>query len=157
MRPAEPDPYAVLGLRPGTPEAEAKVAYRQQMMLCHPDRHPGLSRSAAQAVAAEARSKQLNAAMDSIRLLQAGGHSQPWQPASRQPTWEPPMSDQEAAKMYRTRQPWKVMSSHNNIRVRLSIMAVLVAFGLGSKLADRQNWARWGDRGGTTRAAPGGR
>lgn len=35
---AEPDPYAILGVAPGTPPAEVRKAWRKLVRECHPDR-----------------------------------------------------------------------------------------------------------------------
>lgn len=54
------DPYAVLGLRRGASEQEAKEAFRKLAKSCHPDLHPNDP-------AAEQRFKDINAAYDAIR------------------------------------------------------------------------------------------
>lgn len=54
------DPYAVLGLRHGATEQEAKEAFRKMAKTCHPDLHPNDP-------AAEQRFKEINAAYDAIR------------------------------------------------------------------------------------------
>ena len=66
------DPYAVLGVDPGTPPAELTAAYREQAKRWHPDRN-------GDAASAE-RMAEVNAAYD---LLRAGGFSAP--PRSAQP------------------------------------------------------------------------
>lgn len=54
------DPYAVLGLKSGASEQEAKEAFRKLAKTCHPDLHPN-------DVDAERRFKDINAAYDAIR------------------------------------------------------------------------------------------
>jgi hypothetical protein len=66
------DPYAVLGVAPGTPPAELTAAYREQAKRWHPDRN-------GDAASAE-RMAEVNAAYD---LLRAGGFSAP--PRSAKP------------------------------------------------------------------------
>jgi hypothetical protein len=66
------DPYAVLGVDPGTPPAELTAAYREQAKRWHPDRN-------GDAASAE-RMAEVNAAYD---LLRAGGFSAP--PRSAKP------------------------------------------------------------------------
>jgi hypothetical protein len=67
------DPYAVLGVDPGTPPAELTAAYREQAKRWHPDRN-------GDAASAE-RMAEVNAAYD---LLRAGGFSAP--PRDAQPS-----------------------------------------------------------------------
>jgi hypothetical protein len=71
------DPYAVLGVDPGTPAAEVTAAYREQAKRWHPDRN-------GDAASAE-RMAEVNAAYD---LLRAGGFSAP--PRSAQPSGRAP-------------------------------------------------------------------
>jgi curved DNA-binding protein CbpA len=52
------DPYAVLGVRPGTPEAEIAAAYREQAKRWHPDRA---------GADAEPRMAEINHAYDMLR------------------------------------------------------------------------------------------
>jgi hypothetical protein len=66
------DPYAVLGVDPGTPAAELTAAYREQAKRWHPDRNR--DEASAQKMA------EVNAAYD---LLRAGGFSAP--PRSAKP------------------------------------------------------------------------
>ena len=66
------DPYAILGVDPGTPPAQLTAAYREQAKRWHPDRN-------ADAASAE-RMAEVNAAYD---LLRAGGFSAP--PRSAKP------------------------------------------------------------------------
>ena len=61
------DPYAVLGLKSGASEQEAKEAFRKLAKTCHPDLHPNDAD-------AERRFKEINAAYDAIR------NPQPQQP-----------------------------------------------------------------------------
>jgi DnaJ domain len=53
------DPYAVLGVRPGSPEREIAAAYREQAKRWHPDR--------AQGEEAQRRMAEVNAAYDLVR------------------------------------------------------------------------------------------
>ena len=53
------DPYAVLGVRPGSPEREIANAYREQAKRWHPDRGAGDE--------AERRMAEINAAYDLVR------------------------------------------------------------------------------------------
>jgi hypothetical protein len=53
------DPYAVLGVRPGSPEKEIAAAYRDAAKRWHPDRGAGEQ--------AEARMAEINAAYDLVR------------------------------------------------------------------------------------------
>ncbi len=53
------DPYAVLGVRPGSPEREIASAYREQAKRWHPDRGAGEE--------AERRMAEINAAYDLVR------------------------------------------------------------------------------------------
>jgi hypothetical protein len=53
------DPYAVLGVRPGSPESEILAAYREQAKRWHPDRASGAE--------AERRMAEVNAAYDLVR------------------------------------------------------------------------------------------
>jgi preprotein translocase subunit Sec63 len=56
------DPYAVLGIRPGSPEQEILKAYREQAKRWHPDRGAGEE--------AEQRMAEINAAYDLVRAAQ---------------------------------------------------------------------------------------
>ena len=56
------DPYAVLGVRPGSPEREILAAYREQAKRWHPDRGAGDE--------AEQRMAEINAAYDLVRAAQ---------------------------------------------------------------------------------------
>ena len=56
------DPYAVLGVRPGSPEREILAAYREQAKRWHPDRGAGEE--------AEQRMAEINAAYDLVRAAQ---------------------------------------------------------------------------------------
>ena len=53
------DPYAVLGVRPGSAEKEIAAAYREQARRWHPDRGAGEE--------AEPRMAEINAAYDLVR------------------------------------------------------------------------------------------
>jgi hypothetical protein len=53
------DPYAVLGVRPGSAEKEITAAYREAAKRWHPDRSPGND--------AAARMAEINAAYDLVR------------------------------------------------------------------------------------------
>jgi hypothetical protein len=53
------DPYAVLGVRPGTPEKQIAAAYRDAAKRWHPDRSAGAE--------AEVRMAEINAAYDLVR------------------------------------------------------------------------------------------
>jgi hypothetical protein len=53
------DPYAVLGVRPGSPENMVAAAYREQAKRWHPDRSTGEE--------AERRMAEINAAYDLVR------------------------------------------------------------------------------------------
>ena len=53
------DPYAVLGVRPGSPEREIAAAYREQAKRWHPDR--------ARSEEAQRRMAEVNAAYDLVR------------------------------------------------------------------------------------------
>jgi hypothetical protein len=66
------DPYAILGVDPGTPPAQLTAAYREQAKRWHPDRNA--DEASAQKMA------EVNAAYD---LLRAGGFSAP--PRSAKP------------------------------------------------------------------------
>jgi DnaJ domain len=63
------DPYAILGVDPGTPPAQLTAAYREQAKRWHPDRNG--DEESAQKMA------EVNAAYD---LLRAGGFSAPPKP-----------------------------------------------------------------------------
>ena len=52
------DPYAVLGVRPGSPEQEIAAAYREAAKRWHPDRA---------GAEAEQRMAEINAAYDLVR------------------------------------------------------------------------------------------
>ena len=77
------DPYAVLGVRPGSPEREILAAYREQAKRWHPDRGAGEE--------AEQRMAEINAAYDLVRAAQqheavgAAAH-----PAALRPRRAPP-------------------------------------------------------------------
>jgi DnaJ-domain-containing proteins 1 len=69
---ADPDPWAVLELEPGTPLDEVRKAWRAKVREAHPDRAiaRGLPKEAVQL--AEARVIALNKAWEEIRASQAG-------------------------------------------------------------------------------------
>ena len=160
MGPASENPYDVLGVARGASEAEVKAAFRKQMLVHHPDLYhregtPDLPSPAA--AESEAVAKGLNRAMDAIL---AGEDHAPGGSASQQGAWRHPstgrsygdahhqeMTREEAERMYRTRQPWRAMSTRSNLRLRLSIGLLLLTMGAGSKLAEYNNWASWAGRG----------
>jgi hypothetical protein len=55
------DPYAVLGVRPGSPEHEIAAAYREQAKRWHPDR-----------AGTDERMAEINAAYDLLRAAEEG-------------------------------------------------------------------------------------
>jgi hypothetical protein len=55
------DPYAVLGVRPGSPEREIAAAYREQAKRWHPDR-----------AGSDERMAEINAAYDLLRAAEEG-------------------------------------------------------------------------------------
>jgi hypothetical protein len=61
------DPYAVLGVRPGSPEREIAAAYREQAKRWHPDR-----------AGTDERMAEINAAFD---LIRAASHHEEIAPA----------------------------------------------------------------------------
>jgi hypothetical protein len=65
------DPYAVLGVRPGTPQKDIAAAYREAAKRWHPDRGAGEQ--------AELRMAEINAAYDLVRA--AAQHEGPTRPA----------------------------------------------------------------------------
>jgi hypothetical protein len=67
------DPYAVLGVRPGTPQKDIAAAYRDAAKRWHPDRSAGEE--------AELRMAEINAAYDLVRA--AAQHGDPARPAPR--------------------------------------------------------------------------
>jgi hypothetical protein len=67
------DPYAVLGVRPGTPEHEIAAAYREQAKRWHPDRA---------GADAEARMAEINHAYE---VLRATAQHQPRLPGASPP------------------------------------------------------------------------
>jgi hypothetical protein len=67
------DPYAVLGVRPGTPQKDIAAAYRDAAKRWHPDRSAGEE--------AELRMAEINAAYDLVRA--AAQHRDPARPAPR--------------------------------------------------------------------------
>jgi hypothetical protein len=75
------DPYAVLGVRPGSPESEVAAAYKELAKRWHPDRGAGED--------GERRMAEINAAYDVLRAgdvhgpvapepARTGGWLQPW-------------------------------------------------------------------------------
>jgi hypothetical protein len=71
------DPYAVLGVRPGSPEQEVLKAYREKAKRFHPDRAPG--EEAAQKMA------EVNAAYDLVRAAAHHEASAPPRPPGAPP------------------------------------------------------------------------
>ncbi len=65
------DPYAVLGVRPGSPEREIAAAYREQAKRWHPDR--------ARSEEAQRRMAEVNAAYD---LVRAAAQHEAWRPSA---------------------------------------------------------------------------
>ena len=63
------DPYAVLGVRPGSPESEIAAAYREQAKRWHPDR-----------AGSDERMAEINAAYDLLRAAEEGvpAHDEHW-------------------------------------------------------------------------------
>ena len=68
------DPYAVLGVRPGSPEHEIAAAYREQAKRWHPDR-----------AGADERMAEINAAYDLVRA--AAQHDEIAPPSGRHGHW----------------------------------------------------------------------
>ena len=66
------DPYAVLGVRPGSPESEIAAAYREQAKRWHPDRTGS---------AGEERMAEINVAYDVLRA----GAQHTYRPEERRP------------------------------------------------------------------------
>jgi DnaJ domain len=66
------DPYAVLGVRPGSPESEIAAAYREQAKRWHPDRAGS---------AGEERMAEINVAYDVLRA----GAQHAYRPNERKP------------------------------------------------------------------------
>lgn len=64
---AEPDPYAVLGVDPGTPLDEVRAAWREQVRETHPDRLAARGLPEEAVSLAQSRLAALNAAWDEIR------------------------------------------------------------------------------------------
>lgn len=54
------DPYAVIGVEPGTDIAQIRKAYLAQLRRTHPDMHPGDA-------AAEQQTRELNRAWEQVR------------------------------------------------------------------------------------------
>src|SRR3954466_13389177 len=71
------DPYAVLGVRPGSPESEITAAYREAAKRWHPDTSTGDD-------AAE-RMAEINAAYDLVRAAAQHGTQGPWHPGEMTP------------------------------------------------------------------------
>ena len=69
------DPYAVLGVRPGTPQKDIAAAYRDAAKRWHPDRSAGEE--------AELRMAEINAAYDLVRA--AAQHGEAPTPAAAVP------------------------------------------------------------------------
>jgi hypothetical protein len=64
------DPYAVLGVEPGTDIAQIRKAYLAQLRESHPDLRPGDA-------AAEQRTRELNHAWEQVRNRRPGMPVQP--------------------------------------------------------------------------------
>jgi hypothetical protein len=74
------DPYAVLGVRPGSPEKEIAAAYREAAKRWHPDRSP--------AEQAADRMAEINAAYDLVRAAaqhEMGSRPTPWRQGDATP------------------------------------------------------------------------
>jgi hypothetical protein len=74
------DPYAVLGVRPGTPQKDIAAAYRDAAKRWHPDRSAGEE--------AEVRMAEINAAYDLVRAAaqhESGGAPSPPRAAAATP------------------------------------------------------------------------
>jgi hypothetical protein len=71
------DPYAVLGVRPGSAEKEILAAYREAAKRWHPDR--------AASEEAAARMAEINAAYDLVRAAAQHGTQGPWNPGEMTP------------------------------------------------------------------------
>jgi hypothetical protein len=72
------DPYAVLGVRPGTPQKEITAAYREAAKRWHPDRSPGQD--------AAARMAEINAAYDLVRAAAQHEVQGPWRAGETTPS-----------------------------------------------------------------------
>ena len=141
------DPWSVLGVAPGACETSIKAAFRERMKQCHPDlnRHPD------QRISAESETKRLNAALDQVLNPGKIHNRYQWAQQRRQGTgrgkaahFDEAMSTAERHKLYTTRQPWRVLSTRNNLRVRLAVMVMLVSIGTGSKIASQLGLGHWG-------------
>ncbi len=73
-------PFAILGVRPDTPDAEVKAAWLAKVQACHPDLL-GTGATPEALFAAEERTKRLNVAYAEIKARRAAGQG----PAPRQP------------------------------------------------------------------------
>jgi hypothetical protein len=71
------DPYAVLGVRPGSPEKEIAAAYREAAKRWHPDRSP--------AEQAADRMAEINAAYDLVRAAAQHEIQGPWRQGDATP------------------------------------------------------------------------
>jgi len=72
------DPYAVLGVRPGSGDKEIAAAYREAAKRWHPDVAPGDE-------AAAARMAEINAAYDLVRAAEQHEAQGPWRPGDATP------------------------------------------------------------------------
>jgi len=72
------DPYAVLGVRPGSGDKEIAAAYREAAKRWHPDVAPGDG-------AAAARMAEINAAYDLVRAAEQHEAQGPWRPGDATP------------------------------------------------------------------------
>jgi curved DNA-binding protein CbpA len=146
------DPFAVLGLAHGASDEQAKAAFRMLIKKCHPDLQHQLSthnRRRLSAAHAEAQTKMLNEALDSI----LSGRARQQQNFRRQGVrrdspghYDRPMTAAEREVLYKTRQPWRAFSTQTNLRLRLAAMMLLVTVGMGSKIADMFGYAHWAGR-----------
>jgi DnaJ-like protein len=71
------DPYAVLGVRPGSGNKEIAAAYREAAKRWHPDLAPGDE--------AAARMAEINAAYDLVRAAAQHDGQGPWRPGETTP------------------------------------------------------------------------
>ena len=120
---ADDTPHSVLGIaRNATPD-EVQKAYRRQMKACHPDLSDGGSRAAD-----EARARQLNAAMEELRGTEVAASATHRATSYYRPGHpDRPVSSSERYTMFCERQPGRVMSARNNLRLRAFIMLTLMS------------------------------
>ena len=135
-------PYSVIGVARDASMSDIKASFREQMKRNHPD--AALPASLGDA---EAATKRLNAAMDTINTARKPPNA--WRHPSTGRTHgeaHERMSREQAERMYRTRQPWRAMSTRTNLRLRFSAGMLLLTLGFGSKLAEHTNVAKWAGR-----------